>query len=180
MTVTVEIETELGAFVLAVEEEAAPVTAANFLAYVDGGFVREMSAYRIVTLANQPAETVHRIEVIQWGWRPSDPALPAPFPAIAHEPTSKTGLLHQHLTLSMARDAPGTAAGGFFICIGEQPELDEGGRRNPDGAGFAAFGRVVAGEDVIAAIFARAEAKEYVDHPVQFLAARRLSPDSRA
>ncbi|WP_323013154.1 peptidylprolyl isomerase [Devosia sp.] len=173
MTVTVEIQTELGTFALALEEAAAPITVANFLAYVDGGFMRDMSAYRIVTLQNQPAETVHRIEVIQWGWRPSNPALQQPFPAIAHEPTSKSGLRHKHLTLSMARDAPGTAGGGFFICIGDQPELDEGGRRNPDGAGFAAFGRVVEGEDVIAAIFARAEDKEYVDHPVQFLGAQR-------
>ncbi len=70
-------------------------------------------------------------------------------PPIEHETTQKTGVLHLVGTLSMARSEPGSAASEFFICIGEQPELDFGGRRNPDGQGFAAFGKVVAGMDVV-------------------------------
>lgn len=174
MTIPVRIETELGAFTLSVDTEHAPITAQNFLAYVDGGHFDKASAYRIVTLANQPAETVHRIEVVQWGLRTADDK-PAPFPNIAHETTEETGLRHKHMTLSMARLAPGTAGSEFFICIGDQPELDFGGRRNPDGQGFAAFGSVIDGEETVMAIFARAEAgSEYPAEPVRFTGAHRL------
>jgi len=173
VTIPVRIETELGAFTIAVDAERAPITAANFLAYVDGGHLDNATAYRIVTLANQPAETVHKIEVVQWGMRTADEK-PAPFPTIAHETTEITGLCHKHMTISMARLAPGTAASEFFICIGDQPSLDFGGMRNPDGQGFAAFGSVVEGEDAVMAIFGKAEAgSEYPAAPVRFLKAER-------
>lgn len=168
MTVPVLVETELGAFTLAIESERAPITAANFLAYVDGGHLDSATAYRIVTLTNQPAATVHKIEVVQWGLR-SDEQKPSPFPAIAHETTETTGLRHRHLTISMARFAPGSASSEFFICIGDQPELDFGGQRNPDGQGFAAFGAVTSGEDTLMALFARAEPDtEYPATPIKF------------
>lgn len=176
MTTSVEVQTELGSFVVALDEERAPVTSRNFLAYVDGGHMSRMTAYRIVTRRNQPPDTRHFIEVIQWGWRPATPDQLPPFPPIAHEPTSRTGISHRHLTISMVRFAPGTAGPGFFICIGDQPELDEGGRRNPDGHGFAAFGQVAGGEDVIDAIFMRAGPDEMCDAPVQVTGARRLAP----
>ncbi len=175
MTIPVRIETELGAFTIAVDVEHAPITAANFLAYVDGGHLGNATAYRIVTLANQPAETVHKIEVVQWGMRTADET-PAPFPNIPHETTETTGLRHKHMTISMARLAPGTAASEFFICIGDQPALDFGGRRNPDGQGFAAFGSVTQGEDTVMAIFAKAEtSSEYPAVPVRFLKAERAA-----
>ncbi|HEY8576158.1 MAG TPA: peptidylprolyl isomerase [Devosia sp.] len=175
MTILVGIDTDLGPFSVALETEKAPVTAANFLRYVDGGHIAGMTAYRIVTLDNQPRETVHKIEVVQWGVPPVDNAYAHVFPTIAHEPTSVTGLQHKHLTLSMARFAPGTAGAGFFICIGDQPALDHGGGRNPDGLGFAAFGQVVSGEDVVRSIFGRAQRdSESLATPVQFTGARRL------
>ena len=174
MTVHVAVETELGPFTLALDEVRAPVTTANFLAYVDGGHLDGATAYRIVTLANQPADTRHKIEVVQWGFHASDER-PAPFPPISHEPTSVTGLRHQHMTLSMARFAPGSAGSEFFICIGDQPELDQGGRRNPDLAGFAAFGAVSEGEETVVRIFGRAEAQEMVASPVRFTRVRRVS-----
>lgn len=173
MPIPVRIETELGAFTVAIDTEHAPVTAANFLAYVDGGHLDSACAYRIVTMANQPPTTVHRIEVVQWGYLASDDR-PAPFAPIAHETTETTGLRHKHMTLSMARFAPGSAGSEFFICIGDQPELDFGGQRNPDGQGFAAFGQVIAGEETVMAIFAKAEAEEKVKTPVRFTSARRL------
>jgi peptidyl-prolyl cis-trans isomerase A (cyclophilin A) len=175
VSVSVLIETELGPFTVEVDTEHAPITAANFLAFVDGGHFDRAKAYRIVTLANQPAETRHKIEVVQWGLQASDEN-PAPFPPIVHETTETTGILHRHLTISMARLAPGTAGSEFFICIGDQPALDFGGQRNPDGQGFAAFGWVTSGEDTILAIFARAEeTSEYPGTPVRFLSARRMS-----
>lgn len=174
MSTLIDIETELGSFTLALEADKAPITTANFLAYVDGGLIGGMTAYRIVTLANQPATIEHKIEVVQWGAPPVNESYENAFPTIAHEPTSVTGLRHKHLTISMARFALGTAGAGFFICIGDQPELDDGGRRHPDGTGFAAFGQVVEGEDTVLAIFGRAaENSDHPENPVRFLGGKR-------
>jgi len=171
--VSVAIETELGAFTLSVDTDNAPITAHNFLAYVDGGHLDRSTAYRIVTMANQPAETVHKIEVVQWGPQASDEN-PSAFPPIAHESTVQTGLLHKHMTISMARFDPGTASSEFFICIGDQPQLDFGGMRNPDGQGFAAFGTATEGEDTVLKIFATATATETHENPVKFRKCYRL------
>lgn len=171
--VSVAIETELGAFTLSVDTDNAPITAHNFLAYVDGGHLDRSTAYRIVTMANQPAETVHKIEVVQWGPQASDEN-PSAFPPIAHESTVQTGLLHKHMTISMARFDPGTASSEFFICFGDQPQLDFGGMRNPDGQGFAAFGTVTEGEDTVLKIFATATSTETQENPVKFRKCYRL------
>lgn len=161
VTIPVILETELGNFTIAVDEKNAPVTAANFLAYVDGGYLNDATAYRIVTDTNEPQKPI-KIEVVQWGYGVSDEK-PTPFPPIAHETNDKTGIKHRNMTVSMARFAPGSAASEFFICIGDQPELDFGGKRNADGQGFAAFGQVTEGEDTVRRIFAKAAAES--DHP---------------
>lgn len=174
MSTLIDIETELGSFTLALEADRAPISTANFLAFVEGGLVGKMTAYRIVTMANQKPETVHKIEVVQFGWPREEEGVDGPFPPIAHEPTSVTGLRHQNMTISMARFAPGSAGPAFFICIGDQPELDEGGRRNPDLAGFAAFGQVVSGEETVLSIFGRAQIDtEYPENPVRFISGKR-------
>jgi peptidyl-prolyl cis-trans isomerase A (cyclophilin A) len=171
--VHVRVETSVGAFVIAVDPNVAPVTVANFLAYVDGNYLDHGSVYRIVTLANQPADTKYRIEVVQWGMNLPDGKSP-PLPPIAHETTKETGLKHLDGTVSMARSTPGSAAGEFFICIGDQPELDFGGRRNPDGQGFAAFGRVVQGREVVSQIFRRARPEQMLAHPIPVRSVRRV------
>jgi peptidyl-prolyl cis-trans isomerase A (cyclophilin A) len=168
------VETELGAFVIAVDPARAPITVANYLDYVDAKLLDNGKVYRIVTPANQTPETKHKIEVVQWG-RFQDDKQPAPRPPIAHETTAVTGLKHRNGTVSMARVAPGSASGEFFICIGDQPELDFGGGRNPDGQGFAAFGQVVAGGDVVRAIYGKAEAQQYIKQPIAVRTVRRLS-----
>src|SRR6185369_5276819 len=89
------------------------------------------------------------------------------------ERTGLTGLKHLDGTLSMARDGPDTATADFFICIGAQPELDFGGKRNPDGQGFAAFGRVVKGMDVVKAIQAASEDRQTLKPPVKILSVTR-------
>jgi peptidyl-prolyl cis-trans isomerase A (cyclophilin A) len=167
VTIPVLLETELGTFTIAVDVEHAPITGANFLSYVEGGHLDHAIAYRIVTMANQKPETVHKIEVVQWGLRASEEK-PAPFPHIPHETTEVTGLRHKNMTVSMARFAPGSAGSEFFICIGDQPQLDFCGMRNPDGQGFAAFGQVIDGEDTVLRLFAKAEAGEYLDTPLRF------------
>jgi peptidyl-prolyl cis-trans isomerase A (cyclophilin A) len=140
------IKTDVGNIKVEIFAGQAPITATNFLRYVDAGLFKGASFYRVVRLDNQPASPV-KIEVIQGGLRLSDAE--TPFPPIEHETTAQTGILHQDGVISMARTTPGSATSEFFICIGDQPELDFGGKRNPDGQGFAAFGRVFEGMDVV-------------------------------
>jgi peptidyl-prolyl cis-trans isomerase A (cyclophilin A) len=145
-TVRVRVQTELGDIVLEVDPIKAPITTANFLKYVDAGHYDGGVFHRTVKMDNQPESTV-KIEVIQAGVNP-DRAKEG-FPAIPLERTSITGILHKDGVVSMARGAPDSATSGWFVCINDQPSLDFGGNRNPDGQGFGAFGRVVAGMDVV-------------------------------
>jgi len=147
--VRVVVETSMGSFELDVDVDRAPVTANNFLRYVDGGLYDGGSFFRTVHGANQPTDSI-RIAVVQGGRSPS--ATVESFPPIPLERTSQTGILHTDGAVSMARGGPNTATHSFFICIGDQPSLDYGGMRNPDGQGFAAFGTVVAGMEVVRAI----------------------------
>jgi peptidyl-prolyl cis-trans isomerase A (cyclophilin A) len=170
------VDTALGTFVIAVQPDRAPLTVANYLAYVDAGQLDGGSVYRIVTPSNQPPTTKHKIEVVQWG-RGQRGEESAPRPPIAHETTQQTGLRHLDGTVSMARTSPGSATAEFFICIGAQPELDFGGGRNPDGQGFAAFGQVVAGRDVVQALYAQGQAEQFLKAPITVRSVRRLRDD---
>lgn len=147
------IQTELGDIELEIDNESAPRTSENFLRYVDEGFYNGGSFYRTVIMANQPDNLV-KIEVIQGGNRSTEVEKSKHSP-ITLERTSVTGLRHKNGTLSMARFEADSATSEFFICIGDQPELDFGGARNPDGQGFAAFGRVTKGEDIVQKIHMR-------------------------
>lgn len=174
----VRFETERG--VLVVELDArAPRTVENFLRYVDGGFYDGGRFHRTVTTApdNQPDKAV-KIDVIQAG---ADPARDAQsFAPIALERTETTGVRHLDGVISMARDGPDSATSDFFVCVGDQPDLDYGGRRNPDGQGFAAFGRVVEGMDVVRRIHQAAARGQSLDPPVRILRARRAAASSGA
>ncbi len=141
----VVIQTDLGDIEVEIDSVHAPLTAANFLRYVDLGFYRFGRFHRTVRADNQPDSKV-KIAVVQAGL---DSLRVKNFPPIKLERTSVTKLLHKDGTVSMARDGPDTARSDFFICVGDQPALDFGGKRNPDGQGFAAFGRVVLGMDVV-------------------------------
>ena len=145
-TVRVRVQTELGDIVIEVDPVKAPSTTANFLKYVDAGHYDGGIFHRTVKMDNQPESTV-KIEVIQAGVNPA--RAKEGFPAIALERTSVTGILHKDGVVSMARGAPDSATSGWFICVNDQPSLDFGGARNPDGQGFGAFGRVVSGMDVV-------------------------------
>jgi len=147
--VRVRFETALGAFEVEVDAARAPVTTANFLTYVDGGFYDGGRVHRSARLETQAIRPV-KIEVIQAGINPARTR--DELPPIPLERTSMTGILHKDGVISMARSGPDSATSDFFICIGDQPSLDFGGARNPDGQGFAAFGRVVSGMDVVRAI----------------------------
>ena len=145
-TVRVRVQTELGDIVLELDPKRAPGTTANFLRYLDAGHYDGGTFHRTVKMDNQPESPV-KIEVIQAGVN-ADRTKDG-FPAIPLERTSVSGLAHKDGAVSMARGAPDSATSGWFICINDQPSLDFGGQRNPDGQGFAAFGRVVSGMDVV-------------------------------
>jgi len=138
------IKTSLGDITVELFPKKAPITVANFLKYVDAHLYDNTTFFRSVTLNNQPKDSV-KIEVIQGGEVDSTKV----FEAIPLEGTSKTGVLHKNGAISMARDTPDSATCSFFICINGQPSLDFGGKRNKDGQGFAAFGKVTKGMDVV-------------------------------
>jgi peptidyl-prolyl cis-trans isomerase A (cyclophilin A) len=167
--VTVVIETEAGSIEVQLEAERAHGTVANFLRYVDGGLYDGGRFHRSVTMANQVRDDV-KIEVIQGGRSPERAKNEKGFGSIALEPTSVTGLKHTDGVISMARGTmPDSASSDFFICVGDQPSLDFAGARAADGQGFAAFGRVVRGMDVVRKIHAMPAPKERLDPPVKII-----------
>ena len=144
--VSVLMSTDHGDIRIELDVENAPITTANFLRYVDGGHYDAATFYRTVRYSNDNGNP--KIEVIQGGIGGGE----APFEPIEHEDTDSTGILHLDGVISMARGGVGTASSEFFICIGDQPGLDKGEARNADEQGFAAFGRVVSGMEVVRSI----------------------------
>ena len=171
--VLVLMRTELGDLHLAVDTLRAPVTARNFLRYVDGGLYAGGTFYRSVRDDNQPDDSV-RIAVIQGGMDRARRA--QAFAPISLESTETTGLRHIDGTLSMARSGPNSATAEFFITLGSQPSLDAGGARNPDGFGFAAFGRVIEGMDVVGAVHELPTEGQYLVDRVAIHFAERVGP----
>lgn len=167
------VQTALGNLEVELDAQRAPVTVANFLQYVDGGHFTGGRFHRTVKRApdNQPHNAI-KIEVIQ---ADANPALAMQaFPPIPLERTNITGLKHLNGTLSMARAGTETATSDFFICLGAQPDLDFGGRRNPDGQGFAAFGQVIKGLDVVKKIQQAPANEQALTPPVKILAIIRI------
>ena len=162
--IPISMETELGPIQLELYPDRAPITVSNFLRYVDENRYEDFHFYRVVHMENQPDNDV-KIEVIQGGL--GFDKHPMELPTIVHETTDKTGIRHLNGTLSMARLEPGTASSEIFICINDQPELDYSGKRNPDGQGFAAFGKVISGMYVVRKIQLLPETKQMLDKVVK-------------
>jgi peptidyl-prolyl cis-trans isomerase A (cyclophilin A) len=156
-TIECVIVTEMGDIRVELYPERAPVTVDNFLAYVESDAYTGSSFFRVCTPENE-ADREIKIEVIQGGDVPEELLRSA----IPLETTKTTGLKHLDGTLSMARLEANTAQSNFFICIGDQPELDFGGQRHPDGQGFAAFGKVLSGMEVVRAIQKQKEVRQYL------------------
>lgn len=184
-TVRVAMVTELGTITLDLDARQAPVTTRNFVRYVDERRFDGIAFYRVMRLAwgEQPNG------LVQAGTR-GDPR--RTLPGIAHEPTSTTGILHKAGTISMARFAPGTAAGDFSILLSDMPGLDaapeaagEDGPDTADRAGFAAFGHVVEGMDVVRRIYDAPLSPtlgegvmkgQMIENPVRVISVRRVAP----
>ena len=179
-TVSVLLQTSLGPILLLIEKQRAPITAANFLRYVDQKRLDGCGFYRAMTFGDAGA-----LGLVQAGLRGNPKKS---FKAIAHEPTTVTGLSHIDGALSMARAAPGTATSDFFIVLGDLTSLDakaaDAGNAVGGDPGYAVFGRVVEGMEVVRAITqqprsetAQVEAMkgQMLAAPVKILTARRVS-----
>jgi peptidyl-prolyl cis-trans isomerase A (cyclophilin A) len=166
------VQTEAGDIEIEVDNVRAPISAGKFLKHVDSGFYTGGRFHRTVKMDNQPDNDV-KIEVIQASLNPdhtNEAGDPMPL-----ERTSATGLKHLDGVVSTPRGAPDSARSGFFICINDQPSLDFGGKRNPDGQGFAAFGRVVKGMDIVRKIQKAPNTDaQNLTPPIKILSVKRL------
>lgn len=167
------ISTAAGEIELELFPKQAPKTVTAFLSYVDSGVYKRSSFYRVLNDDNQPSNAP-KSNLIQGGiWR-TKPQQLSILPGIPHETTQQTKLSHTSGTISLARTTPGSATTEFFICIGDQPGLDFGGVNNPDGQGYAAFGKVVKGMEVVKAIHKKPEDDQYFHPRVDIVNIERL------
>lgn len=152
------IQTDLGNIELYLDSEVAPITAGYFADIIRKGELDGSDFFRIVSAQSESSLNGSPIEVLQGGlWQPNSDEVDT----IEFESTQVTGLLHKKWSLSTARFAVGTVYGSFFICMRDEPALDFGGNRHPDGSGFARFGHVAAGFPVIEEIYANREPNEF-------------------
>jgi len=175
--VLVRIETSFGQIDLAIDTKRAPVTAENFLKYVDGRFYDGGRFHRATRADNYKPNLPNRplLEIIQGSINPARRG--EGFPAIPLERTSKTGLTHVVGTVSMPRGQEAdSATSGFVIHFNDQPSLNHGGMRFDDGQGTAAFGRVVAGMDVARKIQQQPVKEQALEPPVTITRAFRVKP----
>ncbi|MEJ2112808.1 MAG: peptidylprolyl isomerase [Flavobacteriaceae bacterium] len=164
-----EIQTSLGDINIELYPDKAPITVSNFLNYVDQGLYNNSSFFRVCTPQNE-ADREIKIEVIQGGNIDESKS----FPPITMETTEQTGIKHVNGTVSMARLEPDSATSQFFICINDQPELDYQGKRNPDGQGFAAFGKVTKGMDIVLEIQKQKDEDQYLLEPILIKTIKRI------
>ena len=168
-TVKCLIKTSQGNIHIKLYPKKAPITVTNFLRYVDANLYIDSSFFRTCTPENEAERTI-KIEVIQGGNIPENSG----FDPIVIETTNTTKIKHKNGTLSMARGKPNSATSSFFICINKQAELDFNGKRNPDGQGFAAFGRVTKGMKVVKKIQQQENKNQQLTNPIKIYSIKRL------
>lgn len=161
----VAIETRLGDIEIELNVDKAPVSTRAFLSYIDSGYYKNAAFYRVLNEDNQSMDAF-KAALIQGGiWR-TNHKLFASLPGIKHETTRYTGILHKDGIISLARQEPGSATTEFFICLGDQPGFDFGGENNPDKQGYAAFGKVVKGMNIVRLIYERPEDDQAFTPPI--------------
>lgn len=161
----IEIQTSLGDIELELYPDQAPKTVGAFLSYVKAGYYKNSSFYRVLNDENQPSNAP-KAELIQGGMYKSNPKVHDTLKGIPHETTQQTHLQHKTGVISLARLTPGSATSEFFICLADQPGFDYGGENNPDKQGYAAFGKVVKGMEVVRKIYNHPENEQSFDPPV--------------
>ena len=155
----VVIQTAAGDIEVELYLRKAPKTVTAFLSYIDSGFYKNGSFYRVLNEDNQTTGSPMS-RLIQGGVWKTNHNKAVSVPGVPHENTRETHILHTNGVISLARDKPGTGTTEFFICVGDQPGFDYGGENNPDGQGYAAFGKVVRGMDVVRTLYARPESNQ--------------------
>jgi peptidyl-prolyl cis-trans isomerase A (cyclophilin A) len=153
------VNSQVGQFTIALDKDRAPITCAYFSDLVRKGALKQSSIFRVVSETNQRANDPCPIHVVQMG---PQHCLTGDRHPVKHEGTDLTGLSHKKWTVSAARIDCGELFGSFFICLRDEPSLDHGGKRQPDGQGFAAFGHVVGGFDAIERAYQSAEPDEWM------------------
>ena len=161
----IEIQTSKGDIEVELYPDQAPKSVQAFLSYVKAGYYKNSSFYRVLNDENQPSNAP-KAELIQGGLYKSNPKVHDTLPGIPHETTQQTHIQHKSGVISLARLAPGTATSEFFICLADQPGFDYGGENNPDKQGYAAFGKVVKGMDIVQKIYTQSENDQSFDPPV--------------
>jgi peptidyl-prolyl cis-trans isomerase A (cyclophilin A) len=167
----IEIQTKFGDIEVELFPDKAPKTVAAFLKYVDSGYYKNASFYRALNDDNQPmgnAETA----LLQGGIWKTKPNFS--LPGIPHETTQQTKLSHTDGTISLARQEAGTANSEFFICVGDQKGFDYGGANSTDGQGYAAFGHVLKGMDLVRKFYSQPTDGEQLKQQVDILNIIRL------
>lgn len=160
----IEIQTGKGNIEIELFPKQAPKTVAAFLSYIDANYFSDANFYRVLTIQNQPSNAP-KTELIQGGIWKTNYKLAVSIPGIPHESTEQTGITHTDGVISLARSEPGTAGTEFFICMDNQPGLDYGGENVPDRKGYAAFGKVVKGMDIVRKISRMNEKEQYLMPP---------------
>ena len=163
------ITTEIGTFSIALDIKNAPETANYYKDIADEGGFDNSSIFRIVAEKNAEMRSNAKIEVVQLGIADMDSEYAK---SLKHENTRITGLRHKKWTVSAARYDVGQNYPSFFICMRDEPELDYGGKRHPDGQGFAAFGKVMDGFDTVEALFSKAEETEYLENKIEIISVK--------
>lgn len=167
------IKTGFGDIEAEIYTDKAPKTSAEFLKNVDAGLYDRSNFYRVLSNDNQPSNAV-KAKLIQGGIWLTNIQKATTMPGIPHESTKQTGIHHTDGVLSLARMAPGTASTEFFICVGDQPGLDYGGENNPDGQGYAAFGKVVKGMNVVRKMYDQPEEDQAFTPPIAIISIERV------
>lgn len=163
---TIKIITDYGNIYVQLFPDKAPQTVAGFLKFVEAGYFKNTSFYRVLKKEDQPSNAF-KSQIIQGGLWESNYKMQETLPGIPHESTKMTGLSHTDGVISLARDKVGSANTEFFICIGNQHVYDYGGEASNDGEGFAAFGTVVKGMAVVKKINSLPDIKAHLAHPVK-------------
>ncbi len=158
----IRIQTKAGDIEIELYQDKAPKTVNAFLSYVDSGLYRNSYFYRVLNDHNQPSNAF-KANFIQGGIWKNLRIKSKTIPGIPHESTQQTNILHKDGVISLARLEPGTATTEFFICLGDQPGFDYGGENNPDKQGYAAFGKVIRGMDIVNKIYNEPEYDQTFD-----------------
>ena len=170
---TIEIETSFGDIYVELYPDKAPKTVAGFLNFVDSGYFKNTSFYRVMKKDDQPSNAF-KAQLIQGGLWKTDFKKQESIHGIPHETTQQTGILHKRGTISLARNEPGTASTEFFICLADQPVYDYGGKAADDGQGFAAFGEVVKGMKVVTDIQNQPDTSTTFLRPIKIINIKRV------